>query len=91
MFRAEFVPTVELQQVARVFLDMRQTTESVAEITAKFRERASLVPQYAGDDEMRKNKYHDMLRDDIRKHVSYSACLTLEDMIARAREREIDI
>ena len=52
---------------------MRQTIESVAEITAKFRERALLVPQYAGDEEMRKTRYHYMLRADIREHVSYSA------------------
>ena len=70
---------------------MRQKTESVAQITAMFRERALLVPQYVGDEEMRKSRYHDMLRADIPKHVSYSACLTLEDMIARVREREIDI
>ena len=48
-FMAEFAPTVELQQLAREFLDMRQTTETVAEITVKFRERALLVPQYDGD------------------------------------------
>ena len=62
---------------------MRQTTESVAEITTKFREMALLVPQYAGHEEMRKTWYYDMLRDDIRKHVSYLECPTLEDMIAR--------
>ena len=38
-FRAEFAPAVELQQLAREFIDMRQMTESVAEITAKFQER----------------------------------------------------
>ncbi|XP_052621903.1 uncharacterized protein LOC111883756 [Lactuca sativa] len=90
-FRAEFAPAVELQQLAREFLDMRQTTESVAEITAKFRERALLVPQYAGDDEMQRTRYHDMLRAEIREHVSFSACPTLDSMIARAREREIDL
>ena len=31
------------------------------------------------------------MRADIRKHVGYSACPTLDDMIVRAREREIDI
>ena len=40
---------------------------------------------------MRKTWYYNMLRDDIRKHVSYSAPLALEDMIAMAREREINI
>ena len=48
MFRDEFSPAVEIQQLAREFLDMRQTTESVAEITAKFKERALLIPPYVG-------------------------------------------
>ena len=43
-FRAKFLPTVELLQLAREFLDMRKTNESVAKITAKFKERALLVP-----------------------------------------------
>ena len=90
-FRVEFVPAVEIQQLVKEFLDMRQTTELVAEITIKFREWALLVPQYAGDEEMRKTRYYDILRANIRKHVSNSACPTLEDMIARAREWEIDI
>lgn len=90
-FRAEFVSAVQLQQLAREFLDMRKTMESVVEITTKFRERALLVPQYVGDEEMRKTRYHDMLRADIMEHVSYSACPTLESMIARASKREIDI
>ena len=55
-------------------------TESVVEITTKFREKALLVPQYVGDEEMRKTRYHDMLRADIQKHVSYSAYRTLDDM-----------
>ena len=70
---------------------MRQTTETVAEITAKFRERALLVPQYAGDEDMRRTRYHDMLRADIREHVSFSAYPTLDSMFSRAREREIDL
>ena len=90
-FRVEFAPAVDLQQLAREFLDMRQTTELVAEITAMFRERALVVPQYAGDDEMQRTRCHDMLRADIREHVSFSACPTLDSMISRAREREIDL
>ena len=63
----------------------------MAEITAKFRERALLVPQYAADEEMKKARYHEMLRSDIRQFVSRSSYKTLDDMIARAREREIDL
>ena len=53
--RAEFAPVIEVQQLAREFQDLRQTTETVAEITAKFRERTLLVPQYAADEEMKKS------------------------------------
>ena len=43
-FRAEFAPAVELQQLTRKFIDMKQMTETVAKITAKFWERTLLVP-----------------------------------------------
>ena len=40
---------------------------------------------------MRRTRYHDMLRVDIREHVSFSTCPTLDSMIAKVREREIDL
>ena len=58
----------------------------MAEITAKFHERALFVPQYATDEEMKKTRYHDMVRDDIRDFVRFSGFKTLNDMIERARE-----
>lgn len=90
-FQSEFALAIEMQQLAREFQDLRQTTETVAEITAKFRERALLVPQYIADEEMMKTRYHDMLRDDIREFVSFSGCKNLNDMIERARERAIEL
>ena len=63
----------------------------MAEITAKFQERALLVLQYAADEEMKKVRYHDMLRDDIREFVSISGCKTPNDMISRSCKREIDL
>ena len=77
--------------MAREFQDLMKTTETVADISAKFRERALLVPQYVVDEEMKKARYHEVLRDDIREFVNRSSCKTLEDMIFRAREREIDL
>ena len=53
-FRAEFSPIIEVQQLEQEFQDLTQTTETVAEITAKFKERALLVPQYVADEEMKK-------------------------------------
>ncbi|XP_052624820.1 uncharacterized protein LOC128132335 [Lactuca sativa] len=40
---------------------------------------------------MKKARYHEMLRSDIRQFVSRSSYKTLDDMIARARERKIDL
>ena len=39
---------------------------------------------------MKKVRYYDMPWDDIREFVSMSRCKTLNDMISRAREWEID-
>ena len=85
-FQDEFAPTIEVQLLEREFQDPRQTTKTVAEITAKFRERGLLVPHYATDKDMKKVRYHDMLRDDIREFVSLLGFKTLNDMIARARK-----
>ena len=64
-FRAQLALVIEVQQLAREFLDLFQTMETVEEITAKFRERTLLVPQYVADKEMKNVRYDDMLRDDI--------------------------
>jgi len=56
-----------------------------------FRDRALFVQQYVADEEIKKARYHEMLRSDIRQFMSQSSYKTLEDKIARAREREIDI
>ena len=63
----------------------------VAEITSMFKERVLLVPQYVADEEIKKVRYDEMLRSDIRQFVSRSSCKTLEDMIAMVRERDIDL
>ena len=60
-FREKFTPAIEVQQLPREFQDLRQTTETMAEITSKFKERALLVSQYATNEEMKKTRYHDML------------------------------
>lgn len=47
---------MEIEQLAREFLDMKQTTETVAEINANFRESDLLVTRYAVDEEMKKTR-----------------------------------
>ena len=90
-FKVEFALPIEVHPLVREFHDLRQTTETVEEITAKFRERAFLVPQYVVHEEMKNRRYHDMLRDDIWDFVSLSNCKNLDETIARAREQDIEL
>lgn len=53
-------------------------TKIVAEISAKFRERALLVLQYAVDENMKKTRYQDIPRDEIKDFVSVSSYQTLK-------------
>ena len=59
-------------------------TETVTEITAMFKERTFVIPQYVADKEMKKARYHEMLQSNIWQFISRSSCKTLEDMIVRA-------
>ena len=63
----------------------------MGEITAKFRERALLVPRYPVHKEMKKIRYHDKLIDEIKQFVSFSGCKTLNDMIETAYEQDIEL
>lgn len=71
-FRVKFSLDIKVQQLAREFQDLRRTKEIVVEIIAQFQERDLLVLQYVTKKEMRKMRYHDMLRDNIQEFVSMS-------------------
>ena len=47
MFRSRYVPLVEQERLAEEYLDLRQGTESVTEITKMFKERAMFCPEFA--------------------------------------------
>ena len=88
-FDLEFSPPIEVQRLVREFHDLHQSTETMAEMTAKFRERPLLIPQYSSDEEMTRTPYHSMLKDHIQEFVSFTGCKTLKEMVDKAREQEI--
>ena len=90
-FNTKFTPPIEVQRLVGEFHGLQQTTKTVAEITAKFRERALLIPQYATDEDMRRTRYHSMLRDDVQEFVSFTGCKTLNEMVEKAWEREMEL
>lgn len=59
--------------MASEFQDLRRIAKTMTEITARFREMALMVPQYVVDKEMKKTRYHNMLREDIQKFSRVSA------------------
>ena len=63
----------------------------MAEITAKFQEQALLIPWYSTKEDMRRTRYHSMLRDDIREFLSFTGCKTLNEMVKKARKREMEL
>ena len=52
-----FAPSIEVQPLVREIQKLQQITKTTAEITAKFQERALLIPQYAVDEDVRR-KFH---------------------------------
>ena len=75
----------------REFHDLQQTTKTVAVITTKFWERSLLIPQYATDEDIRHKRYHSMPRDDIREFVSFTGCKTLNEIVEKTHEREMEL
>lgn len=53
-FRVHFALVIVVQELAREFQDLCQTTKSVVEITSMFRESVLLVPHYVADENMKK-------------------------------------
>lgn len=57
-----------------------QTAETMEEITVKFRERVLLIPKYVTVNEVKKKRYHDMLRVEIREFINALRYQMLENM-----------
>lgn len=90
-FKDDFVPAIEVLQLGREFQYLQETTDTMENITSRFREKALLVPQYDRDEEMKKMRYQDMLKENIRMFVIISSCQSLKEMIDRVLEREIEL
>ena len=79
-----------MDPLAREFLTMEQTTESIPELNRKFNEMALFCPQYAADEGMKIARYTQMLRNDIREFVVAYPRTSLVDLMDTASRREIE-
>ncbi|KAJ9552882.1 hypothetical protein OSB04_016927 [Centaurea solstitialis] len=91
LFKAEFEPQVEIERLTNEFLYMKQTTESVSEITEKFLEKSRFCPNYVADETMKMYRYGQMLKAEIREFVLMTNCTNFQQMFEKARLREIEL
>jgi len=70
-FRDEHVPQIEGERLTRELLALKQTSESVIEITEVFMEKVRFCPDYLSE-RLQMTHYSDMSRSDIREWVMVS-------------------
>ncbi|KAK1422572.1 hypothetical protein QVD17_17855 [Tagetes erecta] len=91
IFLEHFSPQAAVDRIAEEFLHMHQTHQSVDEITAEFFDKAKFCPSLVATERMWLNRYHLILKAEIREFVSPSKCEKLSELINWAREREMEI
>lgn len=77
MFRIEYVPLMEGERYVQEYLSLKQTTESVPEITKMFVEKALSYHEYATSEKVQMSWYLSMLKRDIMKFMSTAQYRTL--------------
>ena len=90
MFNTRYVSRVERERLAQEFLELKQDSESVTEITRMFTEKAMFCPEFASE-QAQMTRYLSMLKRDIRQFVSMQRCETLLELQEAARRRELEI
>ncbi|KAJ9557274.1 hypothetical protein OSB04_011888 [Centaurea solstitialis] len=91
LFNEQYVPQVEVERLTGEFLNMKQTTETVNEITDLFLERSLFCPEYVASERMKMSRYVEVLRPEIREFVVMSDCKTFHRMHEVARIRELEL
>ncbi|GJX19041.1 putative reverse transcriptase domain-containing protein [Tanacetum coccineum] len=91
LFNAEFTPAEEIDRIREEFQTLTQTEETMNEMWNKFNDLICYCPEYHGNEKLKVERFQRMLRDDIRKVISPFKCTTLDDLLSRARVREVDL
>ncbi|KAJ9543618.1 hypothetical protein OSB04_023325 [Centaurea solstitialis] len=89
--RKDWWNIVEIERLTSEFLQMRQTTESVNEITDLFLERSVFCLDYMANDRMKRYRYLEILKPEIREFVAISQCKSFQQMYEVAQTRELEL
>ncbi|KAJ9558403.1 hypothetical protein OSB04_013017 [Centaurea solstitialis] len=85
----EFSPCIEKERITAEFMNLKQTTETVNEITAQFLEKSLFCPDYVSSEEVNKYRYRQVLKAEIREFMATAGCKTFNDIVEIARAREL--
>ncbi|PWA56360.1 zinc finger, CCHC-type, Retrotransposon gag domain protein [Artemisia annua] len=91
LFNVEYAPAKEVDKIRDEFQSLTQTHETVNELWKKFNDMIPYCPEYHSNEKLKVDKFQRMLKDDICEVISPFKCITLEDLLSRARVREADI
>lgn len=91
LFKEELIQVVNVQQLIEEFISLRQTIESVNEITALFYKKSLFFPEYVAKKAMNISKYNTMLKDEMHGCMVTARCKTICEMIEVARLCEIEL
>nr|GEU99931.1 putative reverse transcriptase domain-containing protein [Tanacetum cinerariifolium] len=91
LFNGKFTPSKEMDRIREEFQTLTQTNEMVNEIRKKFNDLIRYCPEYHGNEKLKVEIFQRMLRDDIREVISHFKCTILDDLLSRARVREVDL
>ena len=70
MFRTRYDQLGERERLVQEYLDLRQGTESVTEITKMFTEKALFCPKFVASEQAQMTQYLSMIKRDIQQFVS---------------------
>ncbi|KAJ9547592.1 hypothetical protein OSB04_020135 [Centaurea solstitialis] len=85
----EFSPRVEKERITAEFLNLRQTTETVNEITAQFLEKSLFCPDYVGSEEVKMYRFRQALKTEIQEFVAIAKYQTFNELVEVARKQEM--
>ncbi|KAJ9538895.1 LOW QUALITY PROTEIN: hypothetical protein OSB04_031628 [Centaurea solstitialis] len=75
----KFSPRIEKERITAEFLNLRQTTETVNEITAQFLEKSLFCPDYVGSKEVKMYWFRQALKTEIQEFVATARYQTFND------------
>nr|GEY82090.1 hypothetical protein [Tanacetum cinerariifolium] len=85
LFNTKVTTVKEIDKILEEFQTLTQTKEMVNEMWKKFNDLICYCLEYHGNEKLKVKRFQRMLRDDIREVIPPFKCVTLDDLLSKAR------